>query len=139
MFINMISVNSSIFKKEMCTYSQRVATFKNWCKIQKSEDMAMCGFYFLGEKDNVRCFYCGIGLNNWLSTDSPWIEHALFSPRCTYLLLNKFKFQKPLLEDEPFTQLMVNQNYLKSTCFKNRITSNFLFILFFRSHAARWM
>ena len=38
-----------------------------------------------GNNDHVRCFYCGIGLQNWDSEDNPFVEHARWSSDCQYL------------------------------------------------------
>lgn len=37
------------------------------------------------------CFCCSQGLRDWEDDDEPWIEHARWSPRCSYLLLCKGK------------------------------------------------
>ena len=34
------------------------------------------GFYYLGDRDGVKCFYCNGCLKNWQSTDDPFQEHA---------------------------------------------------------------
>lgn len=39
--------------------------------------------------DCVRCFQCGIGLRNWDPEDDPWVEHARWSSKCSYLRLKK--------------------------------------------------
>ena len=43
--------------------------------------------------DNVMCFWCGLGLNQWEATDDPVTEHVRFTPRCTWLL-RKFGRQR---------------------------------------------
>ncbi|PAA51665.1 hypothetical protein BOX15_Mlig015088g2 [Macrostomum lignano] len=52
---------------------------------QTAEDMAECGFYSLGDADHVKCFFCDLGLRDWIRGDSPEREHAKFSPLCFYL------------------------------------------------------
>lgn len=90
MMSNIVPVIRSIFNKEMSTFESRIKTFENWKnKKQEPSDLAKCGFYSIAEDDKVYCFYCGIGLHEWLSEDSVWIEHALNSPSCVFLLLNK--------------------------------------------------
>ena len=51
--------------------------------------LADAGFYYLGEGDKVKCWYCNGGLKNWDRFDDPWIEHAKWFPLCEYLLKNK--------------------------------------------------
>ena len=38
-----------------------------------------------GYADCVRCFYCGVGLKHWVTTDDVWTEHARWRPDCGYL------------------------------------------------------
>ena len=47
--------------------------------------IAKAGFYFLGERDRVKCWYCNGGLQNWEPMDEPWREHAKWFP--TYVAL----------------------------------------------------
>lgn len=44
-------------------------------------------YNFSGLQDCVRCFFCSCGMKNWASGDSPWIEHARWSPGCAYVNL----------------------------------------------------
>lgn len=78
-----------IFNKSMRTFDKRMETFQNWTNSKSSIELAKCGFYYLGTNDKVACFYCGIGLHEWQKDDDPWIEHALYSNKCLFLLLNK--------------------------------------------------
>ena len=40
---------------------------------------------FSGSGDQVRCFFCNIGLKNWDASDNPWNEHQKWSDKCGYL------------------------------------------------------
>ena len=51
--------------------------------ILNFQTVIMC--FILGNNDHVRCFYCGIGLQNWDSEDNPFVEHARWSSECQYL------------------------------------------------------
>jgi hypothetical protein len=42
-----------------------------------------------GKGDQTVCFHCGGGLKDWEETDDPWVEHAVWFPKCMYLVLNK--------------------------------------------------
>lgn len=37
------------------------------------------------------CFCCNQGLMDWEVNDDPWVEHARWSPLCSYVLLSKGK------------------------------------------------
>ncbi|XP_071135937.1 death-associated inhibitor of apoptosis 1-like isoform X2 [Mytilus edulis] len=65
----------------------RLSTFQTWpTSIQQHpETMAEAGFYYTGNNDHVRCFHCGIGLQNWDSEDNPFVEHARWSAECQFL------------------------------------------------------
>ncbi|CAG7824591.1 unnamed protein product, partial [Allacma fusca] len=54
---------------------------------QSPQKMSEAGFYYIGSRDHVKCFYCGGGLRNWESSDDPWVEHARWFPRCTFVVL----------------------------------------------------
>ena len=79
----------------------RQKSFKKWPKDKKhmdqakvevlKEQLAEAGFYFTGEADHVRCFFCGNGLKEWESHHVPWEDHALFFPDCHFLRLKKGK------------------------------------------------
>ncbi|XP_037795023.1 baculoviral IAP repeat-containing protein 3-like [Penaeus monodon] len=54
-----------------------------------ARDLAEAGFFYCGLSDHVRCFHCGKGLRNWISSDIPWKEHARWYPKCRFVLLTK--------------------------------------------------
>lgn len=89
--------NCKIFNYDMITIRKREESFQNWPtdKVQTPSILSQCGFYYIGESDRVVCYYCGIGIRDWQPDDNPWMEHALYSARCAYLLLNKSKMNKP--------------------------------------------
>ncbi|XP_044761235.1 death-associated inhibitor of apoptosis 1-like [Coccinella septempunctata] len=72
-------------------YDTRLATFENWPKSmkQKPPELANAGFYYLGVGDQTLCFFCGGGLKDWDEDDDPWEQHALWFPKCNFLLLKK--------------------------------------------------
>lgn len=37
------------------------------------------------------CFCCSQGLMDWEYHDDPWVEHARWSPNCSFVLLSKGK------------------------------------------------
>nr|XP_039257848.1 uncharacterized protein LOC120334400 isoform X1 [Styela clava] len=49
-------------------------------------EISQAGFFFLGERDRVKCWYCNGGLQHWEYDDMPWIEHAKWFPTCQFLL-----------------------------------------------------
>lgn len=104
-----IFIPESIFNIEMASVVSRQKTFENWTHkhIQDPDDLVKCGFYYTGENDKVLCFHCGIGLHNWEADDSVWIEHAINSPLCPFMLLNKQKASGKI-NDEPFKRLIVS-------------------------------
>jgi hypothetical protein len=52
-----------------------------------------------GERDNVRCFHCDIGVNKWERTDEVWVEHVRWSPGCTFVHITRgAKFVRNCIE-----------------------------------------
>jgi hypothetical protein len=114
----LVEKQNQIYCKSMSTIEARVASFENWstnAKLKPNE-LAMCGFYSRGAADKVVCYYCGLGLRNWLPDDDPWMEHALNSRRCPYLLSykHKIKFQlKPTDHGGDIQKLLVMKTLYK--------------------------
>ncbi|CAG9787764.1 unnamed protein product [Diatraea saccharalis] len=71
----------------------RLSTFNDWprCMRQKPEDLAEAGFFYTGQGDKTKCFYCDGGLKDWENDDIPWEEHARWFDRCAYVQLVKGK------------------------------------------------
>ncbi|CAH2982574.1 unnamed protein product [Chilo suppressalis] len=71
----------------------RISSFKDWPRSirQKPEDLAEAGFFYTGQGDKTKCFYCDGGLKDWENDDIPWEEHARWFSRCAYLQLVKGK------------------------------------------------
>ena len=70
---------------------QRLDTFASWPRDHPilPHDLSKAGFFFTGIDDLVRCFNCGGGLTRWDTDDNPWVEHARWFPKCTFLRQNK--------------------------------------------------
>ena len=51
--------------------------------------LADARFYYLGEGDWMKCWYCNDGFKNWDRFDNPWIENVKWFSLSEYLLKNK--------------------------------------------------
>lgn len=72
--------------------ASRLKTFKeNWPRSmrQKPEELAEAGFFYTGQGDKTKCFYCDGGLKDWEEEDVPWEQHARWFDRCAYVQLVK--------------------------------------------------
>uniref|UniRef100_A0A2K6F348 RING-type E3 ubiquitin transferase n=1 Tax=Propithecus coquereli TaxID=379532 RepID=A0A2K6F348_PROCO len=69
----------------------RLASFCDWPLTTgvRPEPLAAAGFFYTGQQDKVRCFFCYGGLQSWKQGDDPWTEHAKWFPRCRFLLQSK--------------------------------------------------
>ncbi|KAK3098308.1 hypothetical protein FSP39_018246 [Pinctada imbricata] len=69
----------------------RISSFQGWPSslTQTPRMLALAGFFYAGYGDYVRCFFCGGGLRNWEDGDDPWVEHARWFARCSFLRMNK--------------------------------------------------
>lgn len=94
-----------IVNRKYVTYEKRLSTYTNmtWPDFKSDfvtkEDLAKAGFYYYGIKDRAVCFYCGVIIGMWESGDIPIVEHALFSNKCLYLLVNKSKVSEESPEE----------------------------------------
>jgi hypothetical protein len=55
----------------------------------RPEAMVEAGFCYTGQGDYVNCYHCGLIVHDWEATDDPWVEHAVWNPKCEYLILMK--------------------------------------------------
>ncbi|KAM6340613.1 baculoviral IAP repeat-containing protein 7 isoform 2-T2 [Alca torda] len=76
---------------EMVTEEMRLSTFRNWPRYtdMRPEQLARAGFFYTGQDDVVRCFYCDGGVRNWSFSDDPWREHAKWYPGCEFVLRSR--------------------------------------------------
>lgn len=77
--------------KAFTAYESRLRSFNN-CKTIITQDIrTLCkaGLFYIGngENDMMLCYCCNQGLKDWESQDNPWLEHARWSPNCSYVLL----------------------------------------------------
>jgi len=88
---SLIETNTGPIFASFVTFDSRLQSFRGWRHdiIQSPESLARAGFFYCGSEDRVICFYCAKALWQWEETDDPWIEHALHSPKCAFLLLNR--------------------------------------------------
>ncbi|XP_051011848.1 baculoviral IAP repeat-containing protein 3 [Acomys russatus] len=47
--------------------------------------LARAGFYYTGVNDKVKCFCCGLMLDNWKQGDSPVDKHRKLYPSCSFV------------------------------------------------------
>ena len=60
----------------------------------------------------MRCFHCGIGLQNWDSEDNPFVEHARWSQECQFLKDKKgLDFIATVQDAVRRVQLVINFKY----------------------------
>ncbi|NXC68895.1 BIR7B protein, partial [Anhinga anhinga] len=76
---------------EMVTEEMRLSTFQNWPQYtdMHPEQLVRAGFFYTGQNDVARCFYCGGALSNWSFGDDPWREHAKWYPGCDFVLRSR--------------------------------------------------
>nr|3M1D_A Chain A, Baculoviral IAP repeat-containing protein 2 [Homo sapiens]3M1D_B Chain B, Baculoviral IAP repeat-containing protein 2 [Homo sapiens] len=64
----------------MSTYS----TFPAGVPVSE-RSLARAGFYYTGVNDKVKCFCCGLMLDNWKLGDSPIQKHKQLYPSCSFI------------------------------------------------------
>lgn len=64
----------------------RLATFHNWpLAYIRGEDLAKAGFFYLNQRDNCRCAFCGNYVGDWDTGDVPMDEHRKLFPLCGFV------------------------------------------------------
>lgn len=66
-------------------YEVRLQTFSGWNSLKKPHDLATSGFFFIGGRDSVQCFHCGLILNTWSPFDEIDYRHEHSSPYCDFM------------------------------------------------------
>lgn len=68
---------------------RRLRSFDTWPRglAQKPQEMAAAGFFYTGEGDRVRCYYCDGGVKDWEAEDVPLKVHKQYFNRCPYIML----------------------------------------------------
>ena len=76
---------------QLVSEAARLSTFQDWPPglRQKKEEMAAAGLFYVGQSDQVKCFYCDGGLREWQVEDKPWVEHAGWFHNCGFIRLKK--------------------------------------------------
>ena len=64
----------------MSTYS----TFPAGVPVSE-RSLARAGFYYTGVNDKVKCFCCGLMLDNWKQGDNPIEKHKQLYPSCSFI------------------------------------------------------
>jgi len=72
----------------MVSQEARMKSFDGWPPglAQRPLQLASAGFFYMNTSDHVRCFCCDGALRNWEPNDDPWVEHARWFSRCSFLL-----------------------------------------------------
>ena len=64
----------------------RLLSFKNWpASVITPYALAKAGFYYTGEIDRVRCFFCSTEICRWEQSDDPMSEHRRWAGRCRFI------------------------------------------------------
>ncbi|XP_048348256.1 baculoviral IAP repeat-containing protein 2 [Sphaerodactylus townsendi] len=65
----------------------RISTFSTFpLNVPVSErSLARAGFYYIGLKDKVKCYSCGLMLDNWKKGDSALDKHKQLYPSCSFV------------------------------------------------------
>ncbi|XP_063603118.1 baculoviral IAP repeat-containing protein 2-like [Penaeus indicus] len=104
-----LSQHSGPTRSDFMTVDSRLETYVEWPEDigLHIQDLAEAGFFYCGLSDHVRCFHCGKGLRNWISSDIPWKEHARWYPTCRFVLLMKGQdyINKVQQEYPPYTRI----------------------------------
>ncbi|XP_043337589.1 baculoviral IAP repeat-containing protein 2 isoform X1 [Cervus elaphus] len=84
--------NWTVGNKQKMTYDfscelYRMSTYSAFpTGVPVSErSLARAGFYYTGVNDKVKCFCCGLMLDNWKQGDNPIEKHKQLYPSCSFI------------------------------------------------------
>lgn len=61
----------------------RLATFNNWpLSFIQPEKLAQLGFYYIGQPDMVKCYFCRVEIGMWEDGDDVLTDHLRWSASC---------------------------------------------------------
>lgn len=83
----MNSSNAYELKYDFSCELYRMSTFSNFpTNVPVSErSLAHAGFYYTGVSDKVKCFSCGLMLDNWKPGDNALEKHKQLYPSCNFI------------------------------------------------------
>uniref|UniRef100_A0A7N9CWW6 Baculoviral IAP repeat containing 2 n=1 Tax=Macaca fascicularis TaxID=9541 RepID=A0A7N9CWW6_MACFA len=83
----MKSANTFELKYDLSCELYRMSTYSTFpAGVPVSErSLARAGFYYTGVNDKVKCFCCGLMLDNWKRGDSPVEKHKKLYPSCRFV------------------------------------------------------
>ncbi|XP_021501539.1 baculoviral IAP repeat-containing protein 3 isoform X3 [Meriones unguiculatus] len=83
----MKSADSFELKYDFSCELYRLSTYSTFpAGVPVSErSLARAGFYYMGVNDKVKCFCCGLMLDNWKQGDSPVAKHRQLYPSCSFV------------------------------------------------------
>ncbi|XP_022160469.1 death-associated inhibitor of apoptosis 1-like [Myzus persicae] len=89
--VRSVQENSNLEYPEYISFISRLKTFDSHPSqsYQDKYSLTECGFTYTGAGDLVQCFYCGLLLRIWVENDEVWQQHALYNPKCVFVLLYK--------------------------------------------------
>ncbi|XP_069325122.1 baculoviral IAP repeat-containing protein 3 [Eulemur rufifrons] len=83
----MKSANMFELKYDFSCELYRMSTYSTFpAGVPVSErSLARAGFYYTGVNDKVKCFCCGLMLDNWKQGDNPIEKHKKLYPSCSFV------------------------------------------------------
>ena len=83
----MKSANMFELKYDLSCELYRMSTYSTFpAGVPVSErSLARAGFYYTGVNDKVKCFCCGLMLDNWKQGDNPIEKHKKLYPSCSFV------------------------------------------------------
>ncbi|KAM6157813.1 baculoviral IAP repeat-containing protein 3-like isoform 2-T2 [Rhynchocyon petersi] len=83
----MKSTNASELKYDFSCELYRISTYSTFpTGVPISErSLARAGFYYTGVNDKVKCFCCGLMLDNWKQGDNAIEKHKKLYPSCRFI------------------------------------------------------
>ena len=93
--ISVASLADIAYESLMRREKMRLLSFSLWseitgtpqihCTLISPEQLAMAGFYYMGQYDDACCAFCRNILRAWKAGEVPEVEHRICFPQCPFL------------------------------------------------------
>ena len=102
---------------DFATLQNRIETFQDWKNENVNPlDLARAGFFYVGDRDIVSCYFCDLLVCDWEKGDDPLLDHAKNSQSCPFLYLKFGKGLKAKIEANNFPEAPKPSSLERFTC-----------------------
>lgn len=102
---------------DFATLENRVKSFSDWSNDNVNPlELARAGFFYIGDKDIVSCYFCHLFICDWEKGDNPLLDHVKASPSCPFLYLKFGRGLESKIKLNTLTEALKPSSLDRYTC-----------------------